>query len=247
MRQAFLIALLLVVLSVCCRTLGAPTAASEILDKARTLVANREYQKAAAVLEEGLPASTADDRGEMVGLLRQAYQNLIKQAEASGNSREAAEYRDNLAILEQAPAKASANSVQADPAHAPPRSPALPAPTATEPRANAADSLRIPRSSASTDQLPFKEPSPLPEPAPLPALEGPAPPGPAVQSGHPATEEGRGSRQSGSARRGRNSRGRRCGRSSQSGRIISFPTRTEWPETSQFDAALELGFRTDPG
>ena len=83
-------------------------------------MANREYQKAAAVLEEGLPGSPPADRGEMIGLLRQAYQNLINQAEASGKAREAAEYRDNLAILEQVPARPSANPAQADPAHATP-------------------------------------------------------------------------------------------------------------------------------
>ena len=30
----------------------------------------------------------------MVGLLRQAYQNMINQAKAAGKAREAAEYRD---------------------------------------------------------------------------------------------------------------------------------------------------------
>ena len=110
MRQPFLIAFLLVVLSVFGKTLGAATTASEILDQARSLVANREYQKAAAMLEEVLPGSTAADRGELIGLLRQAYQNLISQAEVSGKDREAEEYRDNLAILEQDPAKPTANS-----------------------------------------------------------------------------------------------------------------------------------------
>ncbi|MGO9814622.1 MAG: peptidase MA family metallohydrolase [Isosphaeraceae bacterium] len=173
MRQAFLIALMLVVPSVFGKTLGAATGTSEILDQARTLVANREYQKAAALLEEGLPGSPPADRGDMIGLLRQAYQNLINQAEASGKAREAAEYRDNLAILEQVPVRPSVNAASPNPAHAPDPSPALPASAATDPRPQPADSLPIPRSSASPDQGPFKEPSSLPEPAPLPAGEGP--------------------------------------------------------------------------
>jgi hypothetical protein len=182
MRQAFLIALLLVILSVFGKTLGAATGASEILDQARTLMANREYQEAAALLEEGLPGSPPADRGDMIGLLRQAYQNLISQAEASGKAREAAEYRDNLAILEQVPARPCVNAASPNPAHAPDPSPALPASAATDPRPQPADSLPIPRSSASPDQGPFKEPSSLPEPAPVPALEGP---GSAGTDSHP--------------------------------------------------------------
>ncbi|MGZ3430633.1 MAG: peptidase MA family metallohydrolase [Isosphaeraceae bacterium] len=210
MRQAFLIALMLVVLSVFGKTLGAATGASEILDQARTLVANREYQKAAALLEEGLPGSPPADRGDMIGLLRQAYQNLINQAEASGKAREAAEYRDNLAILEQVPARPSVNVASPNPAHAPDPSPALPASAATDPRPQPADSLPIPRSSASPDQQPFKEPSSLPEPAPLPALERPGsagtdshpvipPPNKVPARGIPALQAGAGIREVGDA------------------------------------------------
>ncbi len=186
MRQAFLIALLLVVLSVFGKPLGAATGASEILDQARTLVANREYQKAAVLLEEGLPGSPPADRGDMIGLLRQAYQNLINQAEASGKAREAAEHRDNLAILDQSPAKPSVNAARPNPAHALDPSPALLASAATDPPTPtptpSTELYRLPRSSASPDQGPFKEPSSLPEPAPLPALEGP---GSAGTDSHP--------------------------------------------------------------
>ena len=214
MRQAFLIALLLVVLSVFGKTLGAATGASEILDQARTLVANREYQKAAALLEEGLPGSPPADRGDMIGLLRQAYQNLIDQAEASGKAREAAEYRDNLAILDQSPAQPSVNAARPNPAHAPDPSPALLASAATDPPAPAptqSPELQRPtRTSASPDQGPFKEPSALPEPAPLPALEGPGsagtdyhpvipPPNKIPARGIPALQAGAGSREPGNA------------------------------------------------
>ena len=247
MRQAFLIALMLVVLSVFGKTLGAATGASEILDQARTLVANREYQKAAALLEEGLPGSPPADRGDMIGLLRQAYQNLINQAEASGKAREAAEYRDNLAILEQVPARPCVNAASPNPAHAPDPSPALPASAATDPRPQPADSLPIPRSSASPDQQPFKEPSSLPEPAPLPALERPGsagtdshpvipPPNKVPARGIPALQAGAGIREA-----------RRRDHSCQSGRRASFPARTRRRDARRFDPALELEFRTGPG
>ncbi len=110
--------------------------------------------------------------------LRQAYQNLINQAEASGKAREAAEYRDNLAILEQVPARPSVNAASPNPAHAPDPSPALPASAATDPRPQPADSLPIPRSSASPDQQPFKEPSSLPDPPPYRPSRDPVRPAP---------------------------------------------------------------------
>ena len=247
MRQAFLIALLLVVLSVFGKTLGAATGASEILDQARTLVANREYQKAAALLEEGLPGSPPADRGDMIGLLRQAYQNLINQAEASGKAREAAEYRDNLAILEQVPARPSVNAASPNPAHAPDPSPALPASAATDPRPQPADSLpyspivREPRSrTVQGTELT----------AGTRSLTGPR--GPRFgrhrfSSGHPATEQGPGSRHSGSAGRGRDPGARQCDHSSQSGRRASFPVRTRRRDARRVDPALEFKFTTGPG
>ena len=176
MRQAFVITLVLVGLTVFGKPLGAATGGSEILDHAKALVANQEYQMAATMLEEGLLGSTAADRREMVGLLRQTYQKLIRQAEASGNAREAAEYRDNLAILEPDSAKPPAKAAPPDgpsTRRTPPSSPVMAVPA---PRQRPVDSIPIPRSSATSEQEPIKElkePSPLPEPAALPNLDGP--------------------------------------------------------------------------
>jgi len=207
MRQAFLIALTLVVLSVSGETLsaapGASEGASEVLDQARTLLANRESQKAAAILEESLPGSTPTDRGDMVSLLRQAYQNLISQAEAAGKAREVAEYRDNLAILEQVPGKPSGKADRSDPPDAPAPPHAPPVSVSADPRPQGSDFRRLPRSSASPDQRPFEEPTPLPEPGPMPTLEAPnssgTPPHPAnpppntVRArGNPASQAGPG-------------------------------------------------------
>ena len=210
MRQAFLIALMLVVPSIFGKTLGAATGASEILDQARTLVAKHEYQKAAAMLEEGLPGSTAADRGDMVGLLRQTYQNLISQAEASGKAREAAEYRDNLAILEQVPAKPSVNAASPNPAHAPDPSPALPASAALTRARNRRilslfpDRPRAPSNNRSRNRAHCRNP------LPYRALEGPGsagtdshpvipPPNKIPARGIPALQAGAGIREAGDA------------------------------------------------
>src|SRR5208337_5923 len=134
----------------------------------------------------------------------------ISQAEAAGKTREAAEYRDNLAILEQAPATPSVKAVRQNPARATDPSPALPASAATDPRPQPADSLRIPRSPASPDQQPFQGPTSLPEPAPLPALKGPGsagtdshpvipPPKKVPARGNPAQQTGAGIRVPGNA------------------------------------------------
>lgn len=203
MRQAFLIALTLVVLSVSGETLGAATGASEVLDQARTLLANRESQKAAAILEEALPGSTPTDRGDMVSLLRQAYQNLISQAEAAGKAREVAEYRDNLAILEQVPGKPSGKADRSDPPDAPASPHAPPVSASADPRPQGSDFRRLPRSSASPDQRPFQEPTPLPEPGHMPTLEAPgstgtpphsanSPPNTVRARGNPASQAGPG-------------------------------------------------------
>ena len=84
-------------------------------------------------------------------------------------------------------------------------SPALPAPAATDPRPKPADSLRIPRSSASPDQQPFKEPSLVAGTRCLAGPRGTRFGRHRFASGHPATEQGPGSRHRGSCRPGRGS------------------------------------------
>ncbi len=190
MRQALLIALILVVSSPLGKPLDAATGASEVIDQAKALVANHEYQKAAETLEEGLPTSTAAERDEMVGLLRQTYQNLIRQCEDAGKAREAAEYRDNLAILEPIPTKPSVKAVQPGAARAPhpAQSPAQPVVAAPAANPQPANSIPIPRASTSSDLQPItglKAPSPLPEPAPMPGLSGPVSASPDSESATP--------------------------------------------------------------
>ena len=90
-------------LSVSCGTLEAQTGSPVALERARILITGSEYGKAAAVLEEGLETASPSEKPALVGLLRQSYRSLIDQAEAAGKSRQAAEYRENLAILDQVP------------------------------------------------------------------------------------------------------------------------------------------------
>lgn len=174
MRQALLIALTLTIVCLPRGSTGAATAAGapEVLQQARELLDAHEYQKAATILEDALPGSALSDRGAMIVLLRQSYRSLVSQAEAAGKVREAAEYRETLAILEQAsgtPEGAAPQPVPAAPAaavSATPRSPGIPAEPPSEIR-------RLPRASEVPDRAHFTEPSPLPDPGPTPPLDGP--------------------------------------------------------------------------
>ena len=103
MRAVFSFALVLLAQSVSCGTLEAQTGSPVALERARILIAGSEHEKAAAVLEEAIETASPSDKPALVGLLRQSYRSLIDQAEAAGKSRQAAEYRENLAILDQTP------------------------------------------------------------------------------------------------------------------------------------------------
>ena len=69
---------------------------------ARRLI--REGDRAAAVtlLEDTLAECPAADRPALLVLLRQSYEAMARQAEAAGRADDAAEYRDNLSILDRA-------------------------------------------------------------------------------------------------------------------------------------------------
>jgi hypothetical protein len=179
MRQAFLMTLAVVVPVVLAEPGRAGTGSSDAVAEARALLASRDPQKAAAVLEEALAEASPADRAAIIDMLRQSYRDLISRAEVAGKSREAAVYRDNLAILDQVPA--TGDPAAAVPAAAPERSQplttALPGPAGTtEPRG--AETKRLPRSSHAPDRELFGEPPALPEsrPVPFPALEGPGSP-----------------------------------------------------------------------
>ena len=191
MRQVLSIALTMTIVCLTRGSTGACAAAGapQVLEQARVLLAGHEYQKAATILEDALPGSSASDRGAMVVLLRQSYRNLINQAEAAGKSREAAEYRETLAILEEASGSQTENTPRAVPAA--PAAAASDAPKSPGVAARAESTPgRLPRAAEIPDRGLFAEPSPLPEPGSTPALEGPerAVPAPAAVA-EPKTRE----------------------------------------------------------
>lgn len=184
MRQAYrmtLAAWVSFVLAVPARSATGGDAVAE----ARAHLASHALEKAVTVLEDALAESNVADRAAIIGLLRETYRDLIAQSEAAGRARDAAGYRDNLAILDESPtdkptpAAAPVPAPAATPA-AEPRSPlpTSPPPAVARPEVRAPETRRLPRSSQAPDLEPSSEPRALPEPAPLPApvLEGPGAP-----------------------------------------------------------------------
>ncbi len=128
------------------------------------------------VLEDALLEAPAKDRPAILDLLRQSYEVLARKAEASGRTREAAHYRDNLAILGRSrePGR-QARPIESRP-ESPTRSKAAPAGKA------APDGPRTALPAARPPTAPAQAPVPgivlpiLPEPAPLPEPERIPPP-----------------------------------------------------------------------
>jgi len=81
------------------RSRGDGTDVAATIDRARRLIQANDHSSAIAFLEEALLDAQAKDRSAILDLLRQSYEVMARQAEASGRSRDAAHYRDNLAIL----------------------------------------------------------------------------------------------------------------------------------------------------
>ena len=112
-------------------------AAAGKIDRARRLIEAKDHASAAALLEDLLPEAGARERPVILPLLRQSYEVLAHGAEAAGNEREAAYYRDNLAILNASRGAREPAGEPKPPVKSPekPRSPApnsLPAAVQTE-------------------------------------------------------------------------------------------------------------------
>ena len=155
--------------------------------QARRLIEAGDHAAAMKLLEDALIEARPGDRPAILDLLRQSYEVLARKAEASGRAREAAHYRDNLAILEQV--REPARPVPAHP-EPPARSKAAPA------RAKAAEGPRSPTpSSRPATAAPSPAPSPPPtllEPAPLPEPEKLPPPAPPrARAAPPSKSDGR--------------------------------------------------------
>jgi hypothetical protein len=176
MRQAISLALTLVSLGFPSRSVATACAPAQIVTQAKSLMANGDYAKAVNVLEDALAEAGPSDRPAMIDLLRQSYRNLISQAEAAGRARDAADYRDNLAILDRTPSRPQALTSATDrqapkPASKPVEPPAIGKTLTPEP-----EPRPLPRSAIPPDQGLIPEPAPVPDPGGLPPLDGPSPP-----------------------------------------------------------------------
>lgn len=144
------------------------------LDRSRALLAQGDAIAAVTALEDGLASADAATRPALIEALRTAYEQAARQAEAVGKTREAEQYRENLAILARKPRPAST------PAMAPAPKPAAPAPAPVPPAprtapvepqtvtpapatAPAAEPVR-PRSASPDPGPPAEPPAPLPLP-----------------------------------------------------------------------------------
>jgi hypothetical protein len=204
MRHA-LTAMMVGVAMVCpfCLSVGsAESGADGAIAEARKQIRAGQYAAAVSALEDALAVAPRPVRPVILDLLGQAYQELIKKAEAAGRPRDAAHYRENLAIVSQSralnaraplvmPRKESDAAPVARPS--PSKEIALVGPM-TSGRPNARDSKAIaiapridPTPNAPAGSL--SEPTPLPEPAALPAPGSSQPRAehPAPASAMPAT------------------------------------------------------------
>lgn len=110
MSAAFLVASLIF--------LAPPSRASsgDPLERAKSCLARADNRAAVEALEEALPALSGERKAECLGLLKDAYRRAADDCERDGQSQEAREYRENLAILQRSDRPAP----QQPPASAPP-------------------------------------------------------------------------------------------------------------------------------
>jgi hypothetical protein len=180
---------LFLVLSPPARADGHASGVAEAIAKARRLVAAGDHSSAATVLEDALLEAQAKDQPTILELLRQSYEILARQTEASGQPRAAAHFRDNLAILnrgrDRTPPATSAKTMPVDPVRPEPtagwnipsdsssrsesRSRSIEAPIPTRPLDSASAPLRTPAPLPAS--APLRTPAPLPEPAKPPMPE----------------------------------------------------------------------------
>jgi hypothetical protein len=156
---------------------GGGTDASSAIAQARRLIEAKDHAAAMALLEDALLDADKKQKPAIVDLLKTTYEALAQKAESAGRKREAAHYRDNLAIIDR--------SRTAGPPKKPDTTPPLPKPSTERrpapkkdvdiastvvPRAQPATS--VPLESAPIASPPIdQEPPPAPQPAKVAALE----------------------------------------------------------------------------
>ncbi len=82
---------------------GATVSVAGTIGRARRLIDAKDYAAAVTLLEDTVLESGPAERPVILGILKQSYEVMAKEAEAAGRDRQAAHYRDNLAILSASP------------------------------------------------------------------------------------------------------------------------------------------------
>jgi hypothetical protein len=147
---------------------GALADAPGSISQARRLVEAKDFDAAMVVLEDLLLEADAKDKPEILGLLRKTYEELARKAEAEGHPRDAARFRDNLAII-------SPGRPKKKPARVPEPISEKPAQRArTEPPVRIDPEVKQARSVAPDVRASIDVSTPL-QPAPSSASNGPQP------------------------------------------------------------------------
>ncbi len=138
--------------------------------QARRLVEANDHAAALVLLEDLLLEADAKDKPEVLDLLRKTYDALAHKAAAEGRERDAAHFRDNIAIIERGQAKKSAPRADE-------RAPQRPTPAAIPKRPAKTDGevkqARLPAPRASDSPATSPQPAPATSPPRAPAAAAP--------------------------------------------------------------------------
>jgi len=147
---------------------GAPLDAAGAIAQARRLIEANDHPAAVVLLEDALIEAQSKDRPTIVHLLRQSYTVMAKRAEDAGRTREAAYYRDNLAILnrDQEPPARSKQSDDTSKPTAPVKPAGAPAKPAAAPEPSPETAADAPAFSPAPAAPPASAPEPVPTPNP---------------------------------------------------------------------------------
>ena len=178
MRQAVttVIVCICLVLATAAHAGDAASETAGTIARALRLIDAKDYASATTLLEDMLLETKAKERAVILGILRQSYEAMAKEAEAAGRDREAAHYRDNLAILgasKPAPGPATP-AKERPPAPLPPKKPAKTTDNAVEKAKNGARTadpkplMRDPKPDLIVSAPAEPAPAPLAEPAAMP-------------------------------------------------------------------------------
>src|SRR5262245_23641959 len=102
MRQAVTTMIAGISLAIVPMTVRAGSGESDVtgsIAQARRLIEAKDHASAMIVLEDLLIEAPTKDKTAILELLRQSYSVLAREAQAAGRERDAAHFRDNLAIL----------------------------------------------------------------------------------------------------------------------------------------------------